>query len=260
MAREEPIPAFGNFILGETTSAGPRWKKYVERFEMMIEAYKVEDDQRKKALLLHNAGEDIFSIYSTFTNKKALKYDEVVKQINEYFIPKKSIEFEVYKFRSCRQKETESIDEYYARLRTLSENCEFHDVDLEIRMQIIQKCFSDRLRKKALQQSMTLQELLSFARSIEISEAQAKEMSNRNEEVFKVTKNRNSSNRSNESSKKCFRCGQDWPHQDKCPAMGKKCNICSKFNHFSAVCRRKTIASLKEEKESESDEIDEELI
>ena len=143
----------------------------------------------------------------------------------------------------------------------LSENCEFNDVDLEIRMQIIQKCFSDRLRKKALQQSMILQELLSFARSIEISEAQAKEMSNKKEDVFKITKN-HKSNRINESSKKCYRCGQSWPHQERCPAIGKKCKKCSKLNHFSSVCKTKSIAYLEEDKESEgnSDEIEEELI
>ena len=89
----------------------------------------------------------------------------------------------MFKFRSCTQSENESIDEYYGSLRNLSENCEFHDIGLEIRMQIIQKCSSERLRKKALQQTMPLQELLCFARSIEISEFQAKQMSFKDEKV-----------------------------------------------------------------------------
>ena len=243
-SKENNIPVQERFNIGETTSAGPRWTRYVERFELMLEAFEITDDARKKALLLHSAGEEIFCIYSSFTDKSNLNYKQVKDQIDSYFTPKKSLEFEIYKFRTCKQNENETIDAFYGRLRNLSANCEFHDRNLEIRMQIIQKCCSDRLRKKALQQSMSLDELLSFARSLEISESQAREMSQNKESVnamkteekkeeYRIKKN------NEKSEKKCFRCGMKWPHDNNCPAIGKKCKRCNGLNHFQQMCRTK---------------------
>ena len=253
--KESSLPMIEKFNVGNATSAGPRWIQYVERFQMMLEAFEIESDKRRKALLLHSAGEEIFQIYSSFTNKDALKYNEVTQQISEYFTPRKCVEFEVYKFRTLRQKEEETIDEFYARLRNSSTHCDFHDRDLEIKMQIIQKCSSDRLRKKALQQSMDLKELLSFARSLEISEKQAKEMSYSEEHVDAIKKKLNSSSENSNEQKKCFRCGMNWPHKDRrCPAYGTKCTKCGKFNHLREVCKSKTYVSCIENEESEESE------
>jgi hypothetical protein len=39
-------------------------------------------------------------------------------------------------------------------------------------------------------------------------------------------------------SKRCFFCGLDYPHKNKCPAEGKECNRCHKLNHFGAMCMK----------------------
>ena len=36
---------------------------------------------------------------------------------------------------------------------------------------------------------------------------------------------------------KCENCGGFHPKEGKCPAKGKQCNKCHKYNHFSKVCR-----------------------
>ena len=61
---------FENFNTTEATSAGQRWQKYLLRFENMMDAYQIEDDKRKKALLIHHAGEQVFNIFCTFENCK----------------------------------------------------------------------------------------------------------------------------------------------------------------------------------------------
>ena len=251
---------FENFNTTEATSAGQRWQKYLLRFENMMDAYQIEDDKRKKALLIHHAGEQVFNIFCTFENCKNLTYEQTSKQIFDYFNPKKCIEYEIHKFRKCFQKETENIDEFHTRLLTLAENCEFANKDLEIKMQIIQKCKSDKLRKKALQQSMTLKDILSLERSMEISAIQAAEMSNKNEQTYKITKTIH--NKSLNDDKKCFRCGKSWPHEKHCPAMGKTCTICNKMYHFSSVCRSRkpTINSTTDLNEDANIESDEESI
>ena len=37
--------------------------------------------------------------------------------------------------------------------------------------------------------------------------------------------------------KTCYRCGGEFPHANKCPALGKTCSSCGKTDHFSRVCR-----------------------
>ena len=34
-------------------------------------------------------------------------------------------------------------------------------------------------------------------------------------------------------------CGNNQNQQDRCPAIGKQCGYCKKYNHFAVVCRQK---------------------
>ena len=124
------------------------------------------------------------------------------------------------------------IDTFHTRLRKIAANCDFHDADNEIKIQLIQGCTSHQLRLKALQESLTLSKLLATARSMEMSIAQASEMEN----DHKVNQLRTSEHR---KEKKCYRCGGQYPHSKECPAKGKKCNHCKGLNHFETVCFKK---------------------
>ena len=188
-----------------------------------MEAYEIKSSTRKKALLLHHSGEEVFSIYSTFENCKDLTYEETSNKLTEYFNPKKCPEYEIHKFRKCAQKEGESIDEYYTRLLALAENCEFDNKSKEVKMQIIHKCASNKLRKRALQQSMTLEEILNLERSMEISSLRAEEMSKCDARINKVEHSKPKNKEKAMSKRTCFHCGGAWPHEGQCPkAMAKR--------------------------------------
>lgn len=59
-------------------------------------------------------------------------------------------------------------------LRKLASNCEFMDLDKELKLAVIQRCESKHLRRYGLRETdMTLEKLLSKARSMEASEKQA---------------------------------------------------------------------------------------
>ena len=49
--------------------------------------------------------------------------------------------------------------------------------------------------------------------------------------------------RQDQSGKKentCRRCGHNWPYvKHSCPAQGKQCRKCGKFNHFQECCKSK---------------------
>ena len=62
------------------------------------------------------------------------------------------------------------------RLSQLGINCDFDDDNKEIKSQIIQGCSSTRLRRRALREDQTLDNLMKLARSMELSGKQACEI------------------------------------------------------------------------------------
>ena len=59
-------------------------------------------------------------------------------------------------------------------MKKLVDSCDFHDIDKEIKSQIVQCGISSRIRKKALRDpSQTLEKLLQEARAEEVSITQA---------------------------------------------------------------------------------------
>ncbi len=91
------------------------------------------------------------------------------------------------------------MDDFYLRLRKLAESCEFNDVEREIRSQIILKCTSKSLRRRALREDLALQDILKFARAQEVSEEQAQT----------VEQNARSSNRTSNTNAVRHRGSQD---------------------------------------------------
>ena len=131
----------------DPTSVAQRWKHWSDRFDNLVVARNVTDNARKKALLLHLAGENVFDIFSALVlpdipagANPAIDncYTVAKTALDNHFNPKKNVEFEKYTFRSTKQQCDENIDAYHARLRALAKYCEFTDVDSEIKSRIIQ--------------------------------------------------------------------------------------------------------------------------
>ena len=135
-------------------------------------ALNITDGGRKRALLIYQVGEDTQSIFDTLTDTGD-DYDTAIDKLDEYFAPKKNVDYEIFKFRTAAQNTGETIDQYTTRLRKLAQNCEFNDLNREIKSTIIQNCLSKRLRRIALRDDLTLDTLIGKARSMEMSETQA---------------------------------------------------------------------------------------
>lgn len=240
------LPVFPNFSVREP-AVDTRWKKWCARLENLLVGLDIKDDKRKRALLLHYAGEEVNEIFDTLPDTSD-DYATALDKLNGYFAPKKCTEFEVYKFRQAKQETSEKIDPYHTRLRKLCENCEFADNDKEIKSQIIQGCSSTRLRRKALREELSLDDLIKAARALELSESQASQIENSTAETNAVTRRKYKPRKQQQQfvkmekhrNTKCRNCGNEYPHKNaKCPAEGKLCNYCHKKNHFESVCRSK---------------------
>ena len=261
------LPVFESFsVFSDEQSCGPRWKKWVAKLDNLLLAMDVKDDKRKKALLLHYAGDECLEIYEAMTDLQkgvgatrdgtSIEYETVKASLTTYFTPKKNTNFEVLKFRNIKQLSGESIDTYHTRLRSQATLCEFANVDGEILTQILWGSSSSRLRRRALRDNYTLDQALQEARSQELSERRAGEIEGTTEKIkalnFKDKKTPNKPQhraRTSKSSsgrkqgdkkeKTCYHCGGEFPHKGKCPAKGETCNFCSKLHHFEKVCIQK---------------------
>lgn len=87
-------------------------------------AMKIEDAQQKHALLLYQIGEATQSIFDTFTDTGD-DFHTAITKLDEYFTPKKNLDYDVFKLRNTAQVSGETIDQYTTRLRRLAVNCDF---------------------------------------------------------------------------------------------------------------------------------------
>ena len=248
------MPFFPPFIPdSDPASTGPRWTKWKKRFENFLTAMNVNEPKRQRALLLHDIGEATYDIFDTLPETgEANDYKMAIEKLSAHFTPKKNIDYEVYLFRQEKQRSGETLDQYTTRLRKLASTCEFTNLDKELKSQIILGCLSSRLRRRALRESaLSLDQLLDIGRAMEISEKQASsiEKTAEREEFFEVNRTERETRQGRQgrqkrdtlnmnSSRKCFNCGNDYPHLDEIfPAKGKACRLCQKMNHFRRCCR-----------------------
>ena len=173
------------------------------------------------------------------------------KALREYFTPQKNFEFEVYKFRQAKQLPGENISAYHTKLKQLAKSCDFHDEKREIKTQIIQNGISSKLRRKALADpGITLEKILQIAKAMELSEVQAEGIESANQVTKRSYRRETNNPKQNESQAKpkCRFCGyQHVPGKKNCPAYGKQCRTCQKFNNFRACCKDKRQESKRNE-------------
>ena len=151
------LPPFEKFDLNTNpTSLGVQWKRWTKRLENLFVAIKLTDENRQKALLLYYGGEELMILCETLLDTEDATYKLAKIKLDAYFEPKINITYETYVFRSMKQEEDESVDQYYTRLKSAALRCEFYDVDREVRDQIVMHGSSSNLRKKALRDDLNL--------------------------------------------------------------------------------------------------------
>lgn len=159
------LPSFPPFDMDEDqSSVGPRWSKWVNRFDNFLAALNITDDARRKALILHYGGERVFEIFETLdSNARVVTpatgttaavnetcYEAARRALNDYFAPRVNTDFEMFTFRQSRQLDGESFDAFHTRLQQSAKNCGFTDKDREIKAQLTIGCTSTELRRKIL--------------------------------------------------------------------------------------------------------------
>ena len=134
---------------------------------------------------------------------------------------------------------------YATRLREKANDCDFDtNCDERILEHLIQTIENKGLIQKCISKAWTLSEFLMEAGQIEDISLQMKDMKigPDDRDVAKVEESTRRNTRTNMNSRSkhgqtCSNCGYEDHPQKNCPAFGKKCRICSRYNHFASVCR-----------------------
>ncbi|GFS22577.1 retrovirus-related Pol polyprotein from transposon 412 [Elysia marginata] len=177
------LPTFPPFQIREDElSVGTRWRKWIQQLENLLTGMNIEADERKKALLIHYGGEEIFDLVDTFPDVQKSNFDALKTALTNHFTPKVNLVYESFKFRKMHQIQVESVDQFHVRLRRQAALCEFADLERELLSQMIEGVISSKLRKKALRDKVTLHQFLQEARNEELTNKQVGEIKEKSSE------------------------------------------------------------------------------
>ncbi len=89
MAHSLLPPVFLPFIIGDNPNAvGSCWYEWLDCFESYLAAMDIKDATRKRAMVVHFAGEDVYKIFRTFEETgQAKDYNIAKAKLTEYFKP-----------------------------------------------------------------------------------------------------------------------------------------------------------------------------
>ena len=105
------LPPFPSFEYeSDKTNVQVRWEKWVKRLENLFVAMDITNGERKRALLLQQVHEIYEAEKQTDTDDTGNTYDDTKTIFDKYFQPKKNTQMEIYTFRSCKQKEGQTLD------------------------------------------------------------------------------------------------------------------------------------------------------
>ena len=206
----------------------------------------IKGDSQKRGLLLHPASLEIQGVYFTLVPDGEDKdYPTTLKVLEDHcFISKANVPFERNLFRQITQSSEETIDQFVCQLKQRPASCDFGGREDEyIRAQLIDKCYSAKLRRNFIEKdgSVTLNDLLITARAQEAFDLQMVAMGGNanSEQVNNVT---DTELNGNVDRRSCFNCGRDdyFARDRRCPARGRKCDLCGEICHFKVKCRRGT--------------------
>lgn len=259
--------------LDDIENCWPRWQRFKLSFRNFVLAAGLEklSEARKAAILINcigqHAQELYFNVLKTDDNDKD-KLEDVLTIFDDYFKPKQNEVINSYNLNKRNQEDGESFDTYYAAIRKLAENCNFGEQkNRMIRDKIVIGVRDQRVQQKLLEvKDLTLERTVDICRSAELSrefvktlnapevhaaqwERPAQQGQQTNKAKYYANKHNNNKNGQVPSSSdrnnngvhynkefyNCKKCNKEHgPRQ--CPAYGKVCSRCNRFNHFSVGC------------------------
>jgi hypothetical protein len=289
--------AFGGIFrppseLDFTGNIAQKWRTFKDEFDIFMAATGLDEKPQKRQVkvLLNLIGANGRAVYETFTfqsNEDNRTLKEVCDAFSDHCIPKQNELLERQIFRQRQQNQGETVNQFVSALKKLANTCNFGDAkDSVIRDQLVAGLLPDeKLADKLYDEAnLSLERAVQICNTHELRQRREgkpkvkepetvdalENQSRRRPDTNRKPRGRGSRGRGSDrgahlggsdrqdNDKKCDRCGYKTHKGPKCPAMGKQCVICRRFNHFASVCRSRMVHELDMEHNSQYSTSDDE--
>ena len=232
------------------------FEEWTEVLEAWFDSNGIEEG-KKRAILLTSIGSKAYHTLRALmqpVKPTEKSYDECISVLKNHFSPKPREIVQRYRFYTCCQQPNESIAQFVAKLRSLSEGCNFKELDNMLRDRLVVGVNEAALQRKLLGElGLTFEKAFSIAIAMEMARKDV-------EDIKRIGMDRSESsvNQVNYASKfknrkpiksadlsdtkvdrdvqlKCWRCGGRHFHSD-CPFKEQKCYKCHKIGHIKSRC------------------------
>ena len=219
-----------------------KWKRYLQSMKIYFSSNGVNllPPDRQRDIFIGVAGEDVIDRINGLLHPKTFEdvsLKEIEDALSKSFMPKESVIINRFNFLNRGQNEDESITDFAAALRKLSNCCKFDTMlDSLLRDKFVVGLNDSSIRERLFQQrdNLPFDEAIEIATSYELAVKRSRHVtfSASNKEVHKV------SNAKLSSAYKCFSCGANHL-RSSCPHLKSKCHSCGLEGHIAKVCKKK---------------------
>lgn len=246
------------------------WPQYEERFGQHLIAAGVSDKDRVRAIFLSSVGGKTYGVLRSLIapHKPAdLDLENLQEALRKHYAPKPSPIVERCRFNMCVRKQCQSVNDFVAELRKISEHCEYGPTLSEmIRDRLVAGINDEAIQKRLLSteySKLDLRSALDICLAMEaaskntldlrqtscssaihkISKAHAARSARPSVQVKQVVGTPNSTGLVDKKWNPCYRCGKLHDCRS-CPAKDMICHGCQKKGHVRKMCKsRKEKAS-----------------
>ncbi|XP_063625625.1 uncharacterized protein LOC134797333 [Cydia splendana] len=175
---QPPAPfLFENNISSVTSgNLSKAWQNWKNAFNIYCEACELhkKDEKVKTNILLHVIGPKCREVYQQFSVKPTT-LQALLKEFDDFFLPKTNTTVERHRFFTREQKSQESAEQYVFELNKMAAKCGFKDLcDDLVKDRLICGIRNTTLRERLLREpDLKLSSALDICRLVEMSQVQA---------------------------------------------------------------------------------------
>lgn len=220
-------------------NAVEEWTTYVERLDQYCVANDIPEG-KKVAVLLSVMGAKTYNLLRSLlapTKPADKAYKDIVAVLQTHLNPKPLVIAERFRFHKRNQLKTESIAEFVAELRRLSEHCDFREnLSDSLRDRFVCGLHNENIQKRLLtERELTFQRAIEIATSMETAAKDAVELQQQMAQECNVHK----IDKRQQRNVSCFRCGKKSHTPADCWFKDKECRQCQKTGHIQKMCKTK---------------------
>lgn len=223
------------------------WDSYQERLEQYFICNDVRNE-KKVPVLLTLVGGNTYSLLRGLTAPRKPSeesYDDLVRVLQGHLCPKPLVIAERFRFHKREQREGETIREYIAALRKLSEHCDFGaNLNDSLRDRLVCGLQNEQIQKKLLSEAaLTYEKAVDTAVAMETAARDATELQAKHGGINKIQKQGKPKTPKFKPQrmnvKKCFRCMGMGHDPNDCYFRDKECFNCHEKGHSKKACKAK---------------------